>query len=76
MRQNLVWAFGYNAVAVALAAAGALTPLVASLAMLASSLAVVANARRLAVGAGPARPTPPASEIGMCSRHSPSRWVG
>ncbi len=47
VRQNLAWAFGYNAVAVALAAAGALTPLVASVAMLASSLAVVANARRL-----------------------------
>ena len=47
VRQNLAWAFGYNAVAVALAAAGALSPLVASVAMLASSLAVVANARRL-----------------------------
>jgi Cu2+-exporting ATPase len=47
-RQNLAWAFAYNAVAVALAAAGALNPLVASLAMLGSSLAVVANARRLA----------------------------
>jgi Cu2+-exporting ATPase len=51
VRQNLVWAFGYNAVAVALAAAGALTPLVASVAMLASSLAVVANARRLRLAA-------------------------
>jgi len=47
VRQNLAWAFGYNAGAVALAAAGALNPVVASLAMLASSLAVVANARRL-----------------------------
>jgi len=47
-RENLVWAFGYNAVAVGLAAAGALNPLVASLAMLGSSVAVVANARRLA----------------------------
>jgi Cu2+-exporting ATPase len=47
-RQNLAWAFAYNAVAVAVAACGALNPLVASLAMLASSLAVVANARRLA----------------------------
>jgi P-type E1-E2 ATPase len=52
MRQNLAWAIGYNAVAVAMAAAGALTPLVASVAMLASSLAVVANARRLAGAAG------------------------
>jgi hypothetical protein len=47
MRQNLAWAFGYNAVAVAVAALGALDPLVAALAMILSSLAVVANARRL-----------------------------
>jgi Cu+-exporting ATPase len=47
-RQSLAWAFAYNAVAVGLAASGALTPVVASLAMLASSAAVVANARRLA----------------------------
>jgi P-type E1-E2 ATPase len=46
-RQNLAWAFGYNAVAVALAVAGELGPLVAALAMITSSLAVVANARRL-----------------------------
>jgi Cu2+-exporting ATPase len=48
IRQSLGWAFAYNAIAVGLAAAGALTPVVASLAMLASSAAVVANARRLA----------------------------
>ena len=47
IRQNLFWAFAYNAGAVALAAGGGLNPLVASVAMLASSLAVVANARRL-----------------------------
>ena len=47
MRQNLVWAFAYNAVAVGVAAAGALDPLIAALAMILSSLAVVANARRL-----------------------------
>jgi Cu2+-exporting ATPase len=48
IRQNLCWAFGYNATAVALAVAGRLDPIVASLAMLASSLGVVANARRIA----------------------------
>jgi heavy metal translocating P-type ATPase len=48
IRQNLAWAFAYNAGAVALAAAGALTPIVAALAMLASSAVVVGNARRLA----------------------------
>jgi Cu2+-exporting ATPase len=47
-RQNLCWAFGYNAIAVALAACGRLDPLVASAAMVGSSLLVVANARRLA----------------------------
>ena len=50
-RQNLAWAFGYNAATVVLAAAGALTPLLAALAMLTSSLAVVANARRVGGGA-------------------------
>jgi len=47
IRQNLIWAFGYNGIAVALAAAGALSPLVATLAMIGSSLLVVANSRRL-----------------------------
>jgi Cu2+-exporting ATPase len=47
-RQSLAWAFAYNAVAVGLAATGMLTPVIASVAMLASSIAVVANARRLA----------------------------
>lgn len=47
VRQNLVWAFGYNAVAVTLAAAGALSPLVAALAMVLGTATVAANARRL-----------------------------
>jgi cation transport ATPase len=46
-RQNLVWAFGYNVTAIALAAAGRLNPIVASLAMIGSSLGVIANARRI-----------------------------
>ncbi len=46
VRQNLMVAFGYNLVAVGLAASGRLDPLVASVAMLGSSLLVVANARR------------------------------
>ena len=50
IRQNLFWAFAYNAVAVVVAAAGALNPLIASTAMLGSSLVVVANARRLRAG--------------------------
>jgi cation transport ATPase len=47
-RENLVWAFAYNTVALAMAAAGMLTPVVAALAMLASSATVIANSRRLA----------------------------
>jgi len=52
VRQNLFWAFAYNTVAVVAAASGRLTPLLASLTMLVSSLAVVANARRLSARAG------------------------
>jgi Cu2+-exporting ATPase len=46
LRQNLGWAFGYNAVAIPTAIAGALNPLVAALAMAASSLLVVGNSAR------------------------------
>ena len=44
IKQNLAWAFGYNLAALPLAAAGLLNPLVAGLAMAASSVSVVANA--------------------------------
>jgi len=46
IRQNLGWAFLYNAVAVPLAVAGALNPLFAAAAMAASSLLVVGNSAR------------------------------
>jgi Cu2+-exporting ATPase len=53
MRSNLGWAFLYNAVAVPVAAAGLLNPLVAAVAMASSSLLVVTNsARAYAVDGG------------------------
>jgi Cu2+-exporting ATPase len=47
IRQNVAWAFAYNAIAIPLAATGHVTPLVAALGMSASSILVVANAWRL-----------------------------
>ncbi|ELK53782.1 heavy-metal transporting CPx-type ATPase [Haloferax sp. BAB-2207] len=46
IRGNLAWAFGYNAVAIPLAAFGVLNPLFAAVAMGTSSLLVVANSAR------------------------------
>jgi P-type Cu+ transporter len=47
IRANLVWASGYNLVAIPLAALGYLNPLFAGVAMSASSLIVVGNSLRL-----------------------------
>lgn len=47
IQENLFWAFIYNVIAIGLAAAGVLRPVLAALAMLLSSLLVVGNSMRL-----------------------------
>ncbi|QRY22381.1 MULTISPECIES: heavy metal translocating P-type ATPase [Halobacterium] len=56
IRQNLAWAFCYNAIAVPLAVAGVLNPLFAAGAMTVSSLLVVGNSTRSLLDDGVAGP--------------------
>lgn len=47
IRQNLVWAFAYNVLGIALAIGGILNPIFAAAAMILSSLSVIGHSRRL-----------------------------
>lgn len=49
IRRNLLWAFAYNSVGIALACTGHLNPALAALLMVVSSLLVIGNALRLGV---------------------------
>ena len=65
IRENLLWALGYNLIAVPLAALGLVTPWMAGIGMSASSLVVILNSLRLlrrpGLAAAAAMPSPQSS---------------
>jgi heavy metal translocating P-type ATPase len=75
IRGNLAWAFGYNFVGVALAAAGWLHPAVAAVLMAVSSGVVVARSRRLGLDDAPAIRKPAGSGVSPLLDASPPREI-
>ena len=77
VRQNLLWAAGYNAVCVPLAVMGMMPPWLAGLGMASSSLLVVLNAARLArlPASGVQAPTPTLPRQGR-QKESPLPQMG
>ncbi|MFM8413240.1 MAG: heavy metal translocating P-type ATPase [Planctomycetota bacterium] len=69
IRWNLLWAFGYNAACIPLAATGIVHPAVAAAAMVVSSLLVVGNSLRL--GRDDAAAGPPGSPARIADRRHP-----
>ena len=75
IRVNLAWAFGYNIVALPLAALGYLNPLFAGLAMALSSLVVVSNSlrlRRLPASSNQVTPAPALPQANTSASASPA----
>jgi len=70
IRQNLVWAAGYNLVCMPLAALGRIPPWLAALGMSASSILVVLNALRLM--RAPRSSSPPAARPAAMPLHPPA----
>lgn len=75
MRQNLAWALGYNALALPLAMAGWVQPVIAAIAMTLSSLCVLLNSLRMRAAtrrhtAGPVNQPPRREQPGQAPQQS------